>query len=1024
MAWQLIYTSAPRSLEAGRSGFGTVARHREIDPLLVLAIERSSQFSRQPGLDLSRVIFNHRIIPLAGTHYHVLSCIHDSGADYTGRTNHLAHHVIADAREIGQLGAEGATPAEVLLGMSWLASWDDHPRYLTSADEIDLRRFHRQTGPNNAAWAHATGSPDHAWLLVHGEASRGAYIVTPPGLELRWLFAESMRLAPDRAWQYSFTTSQQPSDESSDFRWIAFEENTALLRQAESAGRPVLNLCQPKSLPVPEVPYTPAASVAVESATGKRPETPLREVEPSFVISSPLTVKESPTVSRANAPNYPPPPPGTRQGASLRTKIRKADPKRLPWIMAVVAAPIAFAALIFFVVLPFKERHDRRVEISRTLTTSSNFLEGSSEEIAAFLLPRLSDWNRAQMDAKAIDHVAAALILPNLPGIGSGALAADRQRLIDLLQETGGSRITPLSKLSRDFDDVAAILRWSPEFASVKDANDSYQKQTAAIEKTFAEPKFLKLRQALFDLTYKKSVEALLAKLTADNPGPLDGINSFRVAISSFSNHLSPSEEISPRIALANQIIDLWALTEKKDQDENTKRKMRGILDSDKVIAEQWPVWLKRKADAIINVRSLAGSANGASPTQNASLIPMIVQPAPEPNPPTVAVPQPSFAGSKYYCAAKRELPSLEIKEFDMELEFELRGLFDTPIALDYKDLQNHYIRSGKGFAKNGFSINANRLTAEGNSPTEPFTVIARDSKTKSDVFAIYVGLVANDKPIYGVRDTGLVLDGDILTLSEECAKVLGKISQKTGIEVPAGFDGKSAKEQIIIMNQWRANVRPILEDLRRQKNQLQSKNLPPRPASSNATEWFDQKEQTALLTILKKSGFNDSTKGEFDRITETDPVRFLSSVLTVVHGSWSKIEGGEFAKADEVHAAADPLRKKNLSGAELQTALNNTDKSLSKLIDNAKVKSQEQGKAILIAVRSVTRKWAASIQPPPATIKSPDQSVSLQDDLENLSKRSIVDGIFPDGVYTIYTLPSNPQDSKIPLIQFSFRRK
>jgi len=30
MAWQLIYTSAPRLLEAGRSGFGTVARHRAI----------------------------------------------------------------------------------------------------------------------------------------------------------------------------------------------------------------------------------------------------------------------------------------------------------------------------------------------------------------------------------------------------------------------------------------------------------------------------------------------------------------------------------------------------------------------------------------------------------------------------------------------------------------------------------------------------------------------------------------------------------------------------------------------------------------------------------------------------------------------------------------------------------------------------------------------------------------------------------------------------------------------------------
>jgi hypothetical protein len=48
MAWQLIYTSAPRLLEAGRSGFGTVARHRQIGPLLVSACERASQFARLP----------------------------------------------------------------------------------------------------------------------------------------------------------------------------------------------------------------------------------------------------------------------------------------------------------------------------------------------------------------------------------------------------------------------------------------------------------------------------------------------------------------------------------------------------------------------------------------------------------------------------------------------------------------------------------------------------------------------------------------------------------------------------------------------------------------------------------------------------------------------------------------------------------------------------------------------------------------------------------------------------------------
>ena len=51
MAWQLIYTSAPRLLEAGLTGFGTVARHRAIPPLVVKAVERISQFARLPGYD-------------------------------------------------------------------------------------------------------------------------------------------------------------------------------------------------------------------------------------------------------------------------------------------------------------------------------------------------------------------------------------------------------------------------------------------------------------------------------------------------------------------------------------------------------------------------------------------------------------------------------------------------------------------------------------------------------------------------------------------------------------------------------------------------------------------------------------------------------------------------------------------------------------------------------------------------------------------------------------------------------------
>jgi hypothetical protein len=273
MAYQLIYTSAPRALEAGRSGFGTVARHREISSQLVTVLERVSQFSRLPGSNINRVIFSHRIITLAGARYHVLSSIRDAGADYTGRTNHIAHHLVVSSREIAQLGAACPSPAEILSFMPWATSWPEAPRFLGSDEEVSLAAFPR--GQSTGAWAALTGNPEHAWILVTGEAARGAYLVHPARADLLRLFDESLQLSPDRLWQIAFTTSLQPSDEVSDFRWIGIESDSPLRNQAEGAGRIAFNLDAPSSLP--HVEYAPAipspatpTTVPVQSA----PNTP------------------------------------------------------------------------------------------------------------------------------------------------------------------------------------------------------------------------------------------------------------------------------------------------------------------------------------------------------------------------------------------------------------------------------------------------------------------------------------------------------------------------------------------------------------------------------------------------------------------------------------------------------------------------------------------------------------------------------------------------------------------------------
>jgi hypothetical protein len=248
MAWQLIYTSAPRLIEAGRTGFGTVARHRAVSGMLAAAVERFSQFARLPGHDPRRIVHAYRILNVGSSTFHVLSCLQDAGSDYTGRTNHIAHHLIAEAREIRALSAAGLTPADVLLRMAWRSSWSEGPRYLDPSEEINLSSF----APSAShAWASVTGHPATAGILWSREAEKGCYVITPSGINTLELFRESLQVEPSHAWQTCFTTCLEPNDEVADFRWIALSSTSPLRTQVETSNRFVFDLTSPATLPEP-----------------------------------------------------------------------------------------------------------------------------------------------------------------------------------------------------------------------------------------------------------------------------------------------------------------------------------------------------------------------------------------------------------------------------------------------------------------------------------------------------------------------------------------------------------------------------------------------------------------------------------------------------------------------------------------------------------------------------------------------------------------------------------------------------
>ena len=128
MALELIYTSAPRGLRAGTSGYCTVAQTRGMREDLAAALERRSLFAHE-ARDPSPLYFSFRTLALGGSSWRVLSRAKDAGLDFTGRRHYLVHHLVLEATE----ETPGLQPAEILLGWKgWRESWQGAPEELAT----------------------------------------------------------------------------------------------------------------------------------------------------------------------------------------------------------------------------------------------------------------------------------------------------------------------------------------------------------------------------------------------------------------------------------------------------------------------------------------------------------------------------------------------------------------------------------------------------------------------------------------------------------------------------------------------------------------------------------------------------------------------------------------------------------------------------------------------------------------------------------------------------------------------------
>jgi hypothetical protein len=302
MAFQMVYTSVRSGLVAGRSGFCTAARHREIKESLVARLEDfSTQYDRgiAAGGTLP-VVYQHRIVAIRDQRHHVLMRLGDAGNDYTGRTNHIAHCLVVEPSEIAGLSI---SPAEAILALSqrgfWRSHYDEPAQFFGAGDLIDLgtlprsaslpaTRWRDRSGSSaNAAQLFESGGPVDASLAVSGtgEADAAATLA---------LFAESVLLLdPDRSsgtalWSVPFTTVLQSSAERSQFRWCGIVADGPLIAQESRAGRKLISLSS--------TPFPPTGAFA-DLAEGRAPR-----LEMAVVVGA---VVEQPTAGIAAGVAYP-----------------------------------------------------------------------------------------------------------------------------------------------------------------------------------------------------------------------------------------------------------------------------------------------------------------------------------------------------------------------------------------------------------------------------------------------------------------------------------------------------------------------------------------------------------------------------------------------------------------------------------------------------------------------------------------------------------------------------------------------
>jgi hypothetical protein len=250
MAREIVITSVPRGVKLGRTGFQVAMQTAGMRDDLASQLEKMAGYRHLPTGAPNPVCYFHRITKTFAGQVSVLGRIVDAGVDFSNRSNKLAHMVVLEAADVGQVASSSPAAALAAIEGRLASVWPGPPE--ERREPFSLVGIPMSQAARCGLWQQVMG--DAGWAGVLAErAERGQPTLvigqnsSPASCrQMLALFQEALAIVPAaKRWSVTFdTTSLSPEGVLWRGTYAGSPES-----QTAQPGVLVVDLSRPQAIP-------------------------------------------------------------------------------------------------------------------------------------------------------------------------------------------------------------------------------------------------------------------------------------------------------------------------------------------------------------------------------------------------------------------------------------------------------------------------------------------------------------------------------------------------------------------------------------------------------------------------------------------------------------------------------------------------------------------------------------------------------------------------------------------------------